>query len=143
MGSSDYIVSDPLESSRKGKRERKIDSDSCVIRLSVAKNYATVAGLRVAVGAAEAFVQAAPLYLTLWYKREQLAFRTAIFFSTTALAGSLNGLIAYGIETSLDGARGIAAWRWIFIVEGWWEAVPLCVELDSLTWLVYFQVPSR
>ncbi|PYI11228.1 putative pantothenate transporter [Aspergillus sclerotiicarbonarius CBS 121057] len=86
--------------------------------LSTSKNYATLAGLRVTIGAAEAFVQAAPLYLTFWYKREQLASRSAIFFSMMALAGSANGLIAYGITETLDGVRGIEAWRWLFIVEG-------------------------
>ncbi|PWY68991.1 putative pantothenate transporter [Aspergillus sclerotioniger CBS 115572] len=86
--------------------------------LSTSQNYATLAGLRVAIGAAEAFVQAAPLYLTFWYKREQLASRSAIFFSMMALAGSANGLIGYGITETLDGVRGIEAWRWLFIVEG-------------------------
>ena len=74
--------------------------------------------LRVLIGASEAFVQAAPLYVTLWYKRDQLASRVAVLFSMSALAGSANGLIAYGIETSLDGAHGIDAWKWIFLVEG-------------------------
>ncbi|KAJ5689740.1 pantothenate transporter [Penicillium macrosclerotiorum] len=75
-------------------------------------------GLRVAIGAAEAFVQAAPLYLTLWYKREEIVSRAAIFFSMMALAGSANGLIEYDISESLEGAKIIATWQWIFIIEG-------------------------
>ncbi|KAJ9643658.1 hypothetical protein H2204_001803 [Knufia peltigerae] len=86
--------------------------------LSQARNYATLAGLRVVIGAAEAFVQAAPLYVTLWYKRNELASRIGILFSMQALAGSFNGLIAYGIETNLNGALGVAAWQWIFLIEG-------------------------
>ncbi|KAH8705207.1 putative pantothenate transporter [Talaromyces proteolyticus] len=101
--------------------------------ISTSRHYAAVAGLRVAIGAAEAFVQAAPLYLTFWYKREQLASRASIFFSMMALAGSANGLIAYGITETLAGAQGISAWQWIFIVEG---AITIAVGV-----FVYFILP--
>ena len=87
-------------------------------RLSVANNYPTIAGLRILIGAGEAFIQAAPLYLTLWYKRDELAKRAAIVFSMSALAGSMNGLIAYGVLENLNGLYGRAAWRWIFLIEG-------------------------
>lgn len=49
----------------------------------------------------------------MWYKRN-----TAIMFSTSAVAGAFSGLIAYGIEKNIDGAEGLAAWKWIFIIEG-------------------------
>lgn len=75
-------------------------------------------GLRVCIGIGEAFVQAAPLYLTLWYKRNELASRTAVVFSTSAVAGAFNGLISYGIQKNMDNARGVATWKWIFIIEG-------------------------
>lgn len=75
-------------------------------------------GLRVCIGIGEAFVQAAPLYLTLWYKRNELASRTAIVFSTSAVAGAFNGLISYGIQKNIDNVYGLAAWKWIFIIEG-------------------------
>lgn len=39
-------------------------------------------------------------------------------FATSTLAGSMNGLIAYGVEVHLDGTYGIEAWRWIFLIEG-------------------------
>lgn len=95
---------------------------SCLIiyrnRISAAKSYAIVVVLRVLVGASEAFVNAAPLYLSIWYKRDELAIRGAIFFSTSAIAGSFNGLIAFGIEKGLNGAGGMSAWKWIFLIEG-------------------------
>lgn len=74
--------------------------------------------MRILVGTAEAFVNAAPLYLSLWYKRDELATRGAVFFSMAAVAGSFNGVIAYAIQHNLDGVRGLAAWRWIFLIEG-------------------------
>ncbi|KAJ8103705.1 putative pantothenate transporter [Lipomyces tetrasporus] len=83
-----------------------------------AKNWQAIAGLRVLIGAIEAFLQAGPLYLTLWYRREELATRGAIFFSMMAVAGSMNGLIAYGVEHNLNGVHGWGAWRWIFLIEG-------------------------
>jgi hypothetical protein len=87
-------------------------------RLCCAKDWQTIAGIRVCIGAAEAFLQAAPLYLTFWYKRNELATRIAIFFSMMAIAGSMNGIIAYGIERNMDGLNGWRPWRWIFLVEG-------------------------
>lgn len=34
------------------------------------------------------------------------------------LSGAFSGLIAAGITNGLNGARGLSAWRWLFIVEG-------------------------
>lgn len=95
-------------------------------------------GLRVGVGVGEAFAQAAPLYMTLWYKRDELATRAAIVFSTSAVSGCFNGLIAYGIQKNIDKALGVAAWKWIFIIEGM-RTAPLKFGLlicsDEVGWL--------
>ena len=69
-------------------------------------------------GAGEAILQAGPLYLSFWYKREELATRGAIFFATSAVAGAFNGMISYGIAKSLTGANGWEPWRWLFLIEG-------------------------
>lgn len=51
------------------------------------------------------------------YTREQQGKRVAVLYGATALSGAFGGLIAYAIQ--LMGARhGLAAWRWLFIVEG-------------------------
>ncbi|KAK4223101.1 putative transporter [Podospora fimiseda] len=87
--------------------------------MTEANNWQTIAGLRVVVGAFEAFINGAPLYLTFWYKPDELATRGAIFMSMMNLAGSMNGLIAYAIQSGpLNGRYGRPAWRWIFLVEG-------------------------
>ena len=106
-----------------------------MIRLSLSKSYGTVVGLRVCVGVGEAFIQAAPLYLTLWYKRNELASRAAIFFSMSAVAGAFNGIIAYGIEKNMDGAHGLAAWKWIFIIEGRLQLEPPSLSFAYLEFL--------
>ncbi|KAF5097740.1 hypothetical protein DV451_003699 [Geotrichum candidum] len=56
-------------------------------------------------------------YLTQWYRREELQFRQALFYSATTLAGAFSGLLAFGIA-KMDGVAGQAGWRWIFILEG-------------------------
>lgn len=83
-----------------------------------AEGWATIAGLRAVVGCFEAFLQAAPLYLTFWYKADEFATRGSIFFAMSAVAGTMNGLIAYGIEEHMKHVGGWLAWRWIFLIEG-------------------------
>ncbi|KAF2713287.1 bodown198 [Pleomassaria siparia CBS 279.74] len=64
-------------------------------------------------------------YLSCWYKRSELGFRAALFFSAAALAGSFGGLLAAAITQicpdKKGGSRcysGYEGWRWIFIIEG-------------------------
>lgn len=51
-------------------------------------------------------------YLSLWYRRQDVAFRIAIFFSAATLAGAFGGLLAFGIE-KMDGLGGLHGWQWI------------------------------
>ncbi|KAH9226151.1 hypothetical protein K456DRAFT_1731202 [Colletotrichum gloeosporioides 23] len=50
--------------------------------------------------------------------QQELAFRTAILYSGVLLATAFSGLIAAGVLSGLEGARGIAGWQWLFIIEG-------------------------
>lgn len=43
--------------------------------------------------------------------------RFAFLYSTVSLTGAFGGLLATAIN-SLDGASGMAGWRWIFLIEG-------------------------
>lgn len=56
-------------------------------------------------------------YITQWYRRDECGFRMALFFSAATLAGAFGGIFARGIA-EMDGVAGIAAWAWIFILEG-------------------------
>ncbi|RDL41557.1 Uncharacterized protein BP5553_01536 [Venustampulla echinocandica] len=82
------------------------------------RSYAALLVLRLLVGVAEAAAQTAFLYLSLWYKPDELAMRTAIFYGSTPLAGAFSGLISYGVQRNLDGVRGLLNWQWLFVIEG-------------------------
>lgn len=44
--------------------------------------------------------------------------RCAFLFSGSQLGSAFSGLIGAGIQSGLNGARGLESWRWIFIIEG-------------------------
>lgn len=56
-------------------------------------------------------------YLSLWYRKRDVAVRIAIFFSAATLAGAFGGILAYGIE-KMEGIGGLHGWQWIFCLEG-------------------------
>ena len=73
-------------------------------------------------------------FLSSWYTRKELAVRTAVMYSGSLISGAFSGLIAAGISSGLDGARGIAAWRWLFIIEG--------VITIFISFCAYFILPN-
>jgi len=56
-------------------------------------------------------------YISMFYNRKQIAFRTAILYSGSQLGNAFGTLLAIGIM-KLDGYHGIAGWRWLFLIEG-------------------------
>lgn len=56
--------------------------------------------------------------MSSWYTRAELTRRIAYFYSGSSLANMFGGLLAAGILDNLDGAQGLAGWRWLFIIEG-------------------------
>lgn len=57
-------------------------------------------------------------YLSCWYTRKELGFRTSILYSGALISGAFSGLISAGIKANMDGYRGLRAWKWLFILEG-------------------------
>ncbi|KAF8248535.1 MFS general substrate transporter [Wilcoxina mikolae CBS 423.85] len=79
-------------------------------------NWASLVLLRAALGIFEAaFGSGVPFYLSLFYRREELALRTGLFVSAAPLATAYAGFLAYAI-TSIPSA--IAPWRLLFLLEG-------------------------
>ena len=55
------------------------------------------------------------LYMSAFYRRDQLQLRLALLFSATSLAGAFSGLLAAAL-VKLDGRHGRPGWAWIFIL---------------------------
>ena len=83
------------------------------------QNFAGIATVRFFLGFVEAaYFPGCLYYLSVWYTRKELGFRTALLFSGSLVSGAFSGLIAAGITDNLDGDLGLRAWRWLFIIEG-------------------------
>lgn len=86
---------------------------------ALANNYTHLIVIRLLLGVVEApFFPGATFLLSCWYTRKELALRIAVLYSGLILATAFSGLIAAGVFAGLDGARGLAGWRWLFIIEG-------------------------
>ncbi|KAF9356184.1 hypothetical protein BGX26_005614 [Mortierella sp. AD094] len=82
------------------------------------KDRATFLICRVLVGIFEAgYIPGIAIYLTSYYKRDEMAVRLSIFWSTLAVANSVAGVLAYAI-LQMRGVAGHAGWRWLFLFEG-------------------------
>ncbi|KAF1851292.1 MFS transporter-like protein [Cucurbitaria berberidis CBS 394.84] len=64
------------------------------------------------------FYPGATYMLSIFYTRKEVATRIAMLYCAQILATGFSGLIAAGVFAGMDGVRGIAGWRWLFIVEG-------------------------
>lgn len=83
-----------------------------------AQNYAGLLACRFLLGAAEAGFYPGVLYhLSFWYPSDQMALRIAFFYACGMFSGTISGLLAYAISF-MNGAAGLAGWRWMFILEG-------------------------
>ncbi|EXL95901.1 major facilitator superfamily domain-containing protein [Fusarium oxysporum II5] len=86
--------------------------------MRVVQNFQGLVACRVILGVFEAgFFPGAVFIDSSWYPRYELQQRRAIFYTASAFSGAISGLLAFGIAC-LDGARGTAGWRWIFLIEG-------------------------
>lgn len=86
---------------------------------AAAQNFGGLIAIRFFLGFVEAAYFPGCLFLlSAWYTRKELAFRSAILYSGSLISGAFAGLIAAAITDGLDGAHGLPAWRWLFIVEG-------------------------
>ncbi|KAH6635583.1 major facilitator superfamily domain-containing protein [Chaetomium sp. MPI-SDFR-AT-0129] len=99
---------------------------------AVAVNYPMLIFLRALLGIGEAGFTGVPFYLSFFFKRHELAFRTAIFVSAAPLATTFASSLAWVI-VKLAEYSPIAPWRLLFLVEGFpsvlvagiaWSVIP-------------------
>ncbi|KAJ4360923.1 uncharacterized protein N0V89_001492 [Didymosphaeria variabile] len=82
------------------------------------QNYAGILVCRFFLGAAEAGFYPGVLYhFSFWYRTERLPLRIGFFYACGMFSGTISGLLAYAISF-MNGAGGLAGWRWLFILEG-------------------------
>ncbi|KAJ6444333.1 ATP-binding family member B [Purpureocillium lavendulum] len=99
---------------------------------AVAPSYPVLIALRVLLGIGEAGFTGIPFYLSFFFKRDELAFRTAIFISAAPLATSFASTLAWVIVRFAE-LSPIAPWRLLFLIEGFpsvivsviaWSVIP-------------------
>lgn len=84
---------------------------------SVAFSFSSLLVLRAALGIGEAAFVGVPFFMSFFYKRDELAFRTGLFISAAPLATSFASSLAWVI-TKIGTRIPIADWRLLFLVEG-------------------------
>lgn len=100
-----------------------------VILMAFCNSYAALMVLRVLTGLGEVFINNAFIFITLWYKPEEVALRigkfdpadvvscthahSAIMYTSTTVAGAFSGLIAYACGETLEGRYGLYAWQYV------------------------------
>ena len=58
----------------------------------------------------------------MFYRRDELQLRIAMFYSFSALSGAFSGLLAAAIS-KMHGLGGLSGWQWIFCLEGLFTCV--------------------
>jgi sugar phosphate permease len=84
---------------------------------SAVHSFHSLIAVRFVLGFVEApFFPGAVFLMSSWYTRAELTRRISWLYAGNALAQMFGGLISAGILGHLNGNRGIAAWRWLFII---------------------------
>ncbi|KAJ3341949.1 hypothetical protein HDU93_003770 [Gonapodya sp. JEL0774] len=115
--------------------------DSFEASLGTACNNKTgIIVCRLLVGVAEAGLLPGLLFwIGFWYRKYEIATRTALIHGMLAFSSAFAGLIATGIGR-MNGTAGLPTWRWIFII----EAIPsivLCIA--TIIWMPNFPHTSQ
>ncbi|POS75534.1 major facilitator superfamily transporter [Diaporthe helianthi] len=73
-----------------------------------------------------------------YYKPHELARRNSLIQVFTSVGPLFSGFLMAAVHAGLDGSRGLAGWRWMYIVCG-------CISLPCAIWTVFAmpQLPSR
>ncbi|KAF2032924.1 major facilitator superfamily transporter [Setomelanomma holmii] len=86
---------------------------------ALVQNLGGLVACRFFLGITEApFYPGVTYMLSIFYTRKEVATRIALLYCSQILATGFSGLFAAGVFAGMDGLRGIAGWRWFFIVEG-------------------------
>jgi len=100
-----------------------------VIVTAAATDAFQLAALRFVLGVAEAgFFPGIILYITCWFRRQDLARAVALFMTALAVSNIVGAPVSTWILDNIHWF-GLAGWRWLFILEG----IPALI-LGVVTW---------
>ncbi|KAG6006543.1 hypothetical protein E4U21_006997 [Claviceps maximensis] len=110
---------------------------SMTLLTAAVKNFSSLFAVRWFLGMAEAaFFPTVIYYLTMFYRRGELARRMALFYAASNMASAFSGLLAFGVFHIHSGAGVItSAWRYLFLMEG---SVTVLFAVFA-----YFYLPER
>lgn len=85
---------------------------------AAATGFHSLLAIRICLGVVEAaFFPGALALLGYFYKKEEMATRTALLFSGSIISNAFSGLISAGILSGMEGKAGLHSWHWLFILE--------------------------
>ncbi|KAI6150097.1 major facilitator superfamily domain-containing protein [Pisolithus thermaeus] len=83
------------------------------------KDYDSIITCRILLGLAEAvFYPGCSYLLSSWYTRKELGLRTTLMFAGGLTAHAFGSLCAAAVLGTMEGMLHIAAWRWLFFIQG-------------------------
>ncbi|KAI5917111.1 major facilitator superfamily domain-containing protein [Camillea tinctor] len=103
---------------------------------AVVPSYPVLIFLRALLGIGEAGFTGVPFYLSFFFKRHELAFRTAIFISAAPLATTFASSLAWLILKVAENGP-IAPWRLLFLLEGFPSVI-----IATIAWSVIPDTPD-
>ncbi|KAK9471185.1 major facilitator superfamily domain-containing protein [Dipodascopsis tothii] len=90
-----------------------------VIAMAAVQNAKTIYALKFIIGLLEASnYPAIAQILGAWYRPEEIAKRMSVYDISAAVGSMCSGFIQSGVYATLNGAAGLAGWRWLFVIDG-------------------------
>ncbi|KAL3478543.1 major facilitator superfamily domain-containing protein [Aspergillus californicus] len=126
--------------SKKIGPDRWIPAQMCLWSIASAAQFwlngrTSFLALRVIIGVLQGgFIPDIILYLSYFFKSNELPLRLAIFWMANRLTDVVSPLIAYGV-LHMRGTHGQEGWRWLFLIEG---AITLIIGI----WSIFQMAPS-
>ncbi|CAH0053637.1 unnamed protein product [Clonostachys solani] len=80
------------------------------------------------------FIPDIVLYLTYFFKGNELPFRLALFWTVRRITDIVAPLLAFGV-LRMRGVLGYEGWRWLFLIEG-------IIMLSIGVWSIFMMAPS-
>jgi MFS family permease len=75
------------------------------------------------------------MLVSCWYSRYDVHKRFSVFYLLGVIGSAIAPILAYGFM-QMGGIQGLAAWRWIFIMEGL-----LTIAVAGISWMLLVDYP--